>query len=89
MKQAIRGNLAYHRLELKRRGAAVNKSFGPLLKSGEVIGRFCREAENYTTILGKWGLLLSGGPIIEIETFRNIGMKSCSKLEPRIPPSLR
>jgi len=75
MKQAIEGNLAYHRLELKRRGAAVNKSFGPLLKSGEAIGRFCCEAENYTLVLGKWGLPLSGWPIMEIETFRNIGIK--------------
>jgi hypothetical protein len=31
MKQATGGDLAYHRLELKRRGAAVNKSFAPLV----------------------------------------------------------
>jgi hypothetical protein len=30
-----------------------------LLKFGEVIGRFCREAENYTNVLGKWGFPLS------------------------------
>ena len=68
MKQAIGGELAYHRLGLKRNGAGVNKSFTPLLKFGEVIGSFCREAEKCTTVLRKWVLLLSEWPIMEIET---------------------